>query len=126
MIITQHSPRLDPANLASLANYTLPPTSITEIQTGLRCALPDGSHLQLSSRASLALRGVLVVSGVAERRNQGSLRVLLHNINKEKVKIQRGEKIGRGVFTSHDAPEFHHVESLDADQCSDHRVHCTA
>ena len=79
----------------------LEPLERTAIPTGLQIAIPDGFEGQVRPRSGLAFRHGLTVTnapGTIDSDYRGELKVLLVNLGKEPVTIERGMRIGQLVI----------------------------
>lgn len=54
-------------DITSHGSYTLKPGTSTLVELNLALSIPAGFYLQLQSRSSLALKGVVTVGGVIDR-----------------------------------------------------------
>ena len=73
----------------------------TAIPTGLQIAISDGFEGQVRPRSGLAFRHGLTVTnapGTIDSDYRGELKVLLVNLGKEPVTIERGMRIGQLVI----------------------------
>ena len=73
----------------------------TAIPTGLQIAIPDGFEGQVRPRSGLAFRHGLTVTnapGTIDSDYRGELKVLLVNLGKDSVTIERGMRIGQLVI----------------------------
>jgi dUTP pyrophosphatase len=86
---------------------TLAPGEIRLVATGLRMELPEGIECQVRPRSGLALKhGVTLPNspGTIDPDYRGELRVILQNLGREPVTIERGERIAQLVFARFEAP----------------------
>jgi dUTP pyrophosphatase len=71
------------------------------ISTGLHFDIPDGYEIQVRSKSGLALKqGLMVLNspGTVDQGYLGEIKVILFNTTKEKVKIEKGQKIAQAVL----------------------------
>lgn len=71
------------------------------IPTGLRFDIPDGYEIQVRSKSGLALnQGLMVLNspGTVDSGYQGEIKVIIFNTTKEKIKIERGQKVAQAVL----------------------------
>jgi dUTP pyrophosphatase len=71
------------------------------IPTGLRFDIPDGYEIQVRSKSGLALnQGLMVLNspGTVDSGYQGEIKVILFNTTKERIKIEKGQKIAQAVL----------------------------
>lgn len=88
----------------------------TAIPTGLQIAIPDGFEGQVRPRSGLAFRHGLTVTnapGTIDSDYRGELKVLLVNLGKEPVTIERGMRIGQLVIAPVVQPVVSEVATLD-------------
>ena len=88
----------------------------TAIPTGLQIAIPSGFEGQVRPRSGMAFRHGLTVTnapGTIDSDYRGELKVLLVNLGKEPVTIQRGMRIGQLVIAPVVQPSVSEVATLD-------------
>jgi dUTP pyrophosphatase len=71
------------------------------ISTGIHFDIPQNYELQIRSKSGLALnQGLMVLNspGTVDQGYLGEIKVILFNTTKEKVKIQKNQKIAQGVL----------------------------
>jgi len=71
------------------------------IPTGLRFDIPDGYEIQVRSKSGLALnQGLMVLNspGTVDSGYQGEVKVIIFNTTKERIKIEKGQKIAQAVL----------------------------
>ena len=88
----------------------------TAIPTGLQIAIPDGFEGQVRPRSGLAFRHGLTVTnapGTIDSDYRGELKVLLVNLGKEPVTIERGMRIGQLVIAPVVQASVSEVATLD-------------
>ena len=88
----------------------------TAIPTGLQIAIPSGFEGQVRPRSGLAFRHGLTVTnapGTIDSDYRGELKVLLVNLGKEPVTIQRGMRIGQLVIAPAVQASVSEVATLD-------------
>jgi dUTP pyrophosphatase len=71
------------------------------ISTGLHFDIPEGYEIQVRSKSGLALKqGLMVLNspGTVDQGYLGEIKVILFNTTKEKVKIEKGQKIAQAVL----------------------------
>lgn len=71
------------------------------ISTGLHFDIPDGYEIQVRSKSGLALKqGLMVLNspGTIDQGYLGEIKVILFNTTKNKVKIEKGQKIAQAVL----------------------------
>lgn len=88
----------------------------TAIPTGLQISIPSGFEGQVRPRSGLAFRHGLTVTnapGTIDSDYRGELKVLLVNLGREPVTIQRGMRIGQLVIAPVVQPSVSEVATLD-------------
>lgn len=96
-------------------SVTLAPGEIRLVGTGLLMELPEGLECQVRPRSGLALRhGVTLPNspGTIDPDYRGELRVIMQNLGREPVTLERGERIAQLVFARFEAPAVVLVEDL--------------
>ncbi|MDH3271924.1 MAG: dUTP diphosphatase [Gemmatimonadota bacterium] len=96
---------------------TLEPGGIRLVATGLVMELPVGIECQVRPRSGLALKHGLTLPnspGTIDPDYRGELRVIIQNLGRETVTIERGERIAQLVFARFEAPEIAEAEQLSA------------
>jgi len=71
------------------------------IPTGLRFDIPDGYEIQVRSKSGLALnQGLMVLNspGTVDSGYQGEVKIIIFNTTKERIKIEKGQKIAQAVL----------------------------
>ena len=71
------------------------------IPTGLRFDIPDGYEIQVRSKSGLALnQGLMVLNspGTVDSGYQGEIKVIIFNTTKDRIKIEKGQKIAQAVL----------------------------
>jgi dUTP pyrophosphatase len=71
------------------------------IPTGLRFDIPDGYEIQVRSKSGLALnQGLMVLNspGTVDSGYQGEVKVIIFNTTKDRIKIEKGQKIAQAVI----------------------------
>lgn len=97
------------------ARVTLEPGEIRLVSTGLRMELPEGVECQVRPRSGLALEhGITLPNspGTIDPDYRGELRVIVQNLGRARVTIERGERIAQLVFARFEAPAITLDDSL--------------
>jgi dUTP pyrophosphatase len=71
------------------------------IPTGIHIDIPDGYEIQVRSKSGLALKqGLMVLNspGTVDQGYTGEIQVIIFNTSKERVKIDKGQKIAQAVL----------------------------
>ncbi len=99
----------EPVNLA--------PGERTAVSTGFRIAIEPGFEGQVRARSSLALKRGLIVPnapGTIDSDYRGELKVLLANVGRAAVRLERGERIAQLVVAP--VVQAQVLEVLDLDE----------
>ena len=71
------------------------------IPTGLHMDIPEGYEIQVRSKSGLALKqGLMVLNspGTVDQGYTGEIQVIMFNTTKNKIKIEKGQKIAQAVL----------------------------
>lgn len=93
----------------------LRPGDTANIACGFALAIPDGCEAQIRPRSGLALEhGVTVLNapGTIDADFRGEVRVLLVNLGRRSVSLERGQRIAQIVFQQVTRVELSEVEEL--------------
>ncbi len=117
-------PRYETAGAAGLdvaaaleAPVTLEPGDVARIPTGLVVAVPAGHELQLRPRSGLAARHALTLPNspaTIDSDYRGEVIVLLQNLGREPVVVERGMRIAQMVLQRVPRIEWRESDALDA------------
>lgn len=88
------------------------PGIIMTIPLGFGTEMPEDIHGRIESRSGLALRGLVVLTGVIDADYRGEWMVILKNTTNETFEIKVGDRIAQVVFRPTIKPTFELVESL--------------
>lgn len=94
---------------------TLAPGEIRLVATGLRMELPEGIECQVRPRSGLAAKhGITLPNspGTIDPDYRGELRIILQNLGREPVTLERGERIAQLVFARFETPDIVPFEEL--------------
>lgn len=100
-------PRIDSQLSAGIDLYPakyeeiiIPPHSQQEIDTGVRCEMPDGCFGDIRPRSGLAKHGsIMVLAGVVDPGYHGKIIIWLFNPTTQPCKIKAGTAIAQMVLT---------------------------
>jgi len=96
-------------------SVTLDPGEIRLVATGLVMELPEGVECQVRPRSGLALKhGITLPNspGTIDPDYRGELRVIMQNLGREPVTLERGERIAQLVFARFETPEVVAVDAV--------------
>lgn len=88
-------------DLYSTESLIIPPLGRALVPTGLSFDLPDGTELQIRSKSGLAInKGIMVLNspGTVDSGYQGEIKVIIFNTTKERIKIEKGQKVAQAVL----------------------------
>ena len=104
-------------DLHSVETVILQPGETKLVATGLAIELPPGFEAQIRPRSGLALKyGITLPNSPAtiDPGYRGELRVILHNLGKQAVEIQPGERIAQMVIARYEAVTWEEGELGDS------------
>jgi dUTP pyrophosphatase len=107
------------AAVAADAPVEIPPGGRSLIPTGITMALPPGYEGQIRPRSGLAARhGVTVLNapGTIDADYRGEIQVILVNLGREPIVIERGMRIAQIVIAPIQHVAFVESDNLDATQ----------
>jgi dUTP pyrophosphatase len=93
----------------------LPAGGIILVPTGLSVAIPHGFEMQVRSRSGLAAKfGVFALNspGTIDSDYRGEIKVILANVSKEDVVIERGTRIAQLVVARHEHVSWSETNDL--------------
>ncbi|MCM2338859.1 MAG: hypothetical protein NDI62_00155 [Burkholderiales bacterium] len=104
-------------DLYSRVDIVIPSKSIERLPTNVIIKIPEGYMLEIKDRSStLKRKGLLVSTGYIDNDFCGdSDEILLqvYNIKDEEVKVEKGERLGQGVFVKIEKGEWEEVDSMN-------------
>ena len=106
-------------DLYSRVDATIAPKTLERLPTNIIVATPKGYMLEIKDRSStLKKKGLLVTTGYIDTDFCGeSDEILLqvYNLSDTEVKVEKGERIGQGVFVKIDIAEWEETDVMDKD-----------
>lgn len=102
---------------ATCEKVVIPPHEKRVIETGIRCAVPEGYELQIRSRSGLAMRdGVVVLNspGTIDSDYRGEIGVILMNHSDKEFVVRNGDRIAQAVLCPVIHCDWKVVTSLDS------------
>lgn len=87
------------------------------IPTGLHFDIPENYEIQVRSKSGLALKqGLMVLNspGTIDNSYTGEIKIILFNTSKEKVKIEKGQKVAQGVVCPVLTSQWLDIKELDS------------
>lgn len=72
---------------------------IKAIETGIASEIPNGHYVSLEGRSGLAFKnGIGILGGIIDAGYRGEWKVILINLGKEDVVLEKGERIAQGII----------------------------
>ena len=88
-------------DLRSSEDIWIHPNDRKLIPTGMRFDIPEGYEIQIRSKSGLALnQGLMVLNspGTVDCGYHGEIKVIMFNTTKERIKIEKGQKVAQAVL----------------------------
>ncbi len=85
-------------DLYSIEEVELNPGEIKAIRTGIAVEIPKGYFGLIRDRSGLALKGIHVLAGVIDEDYRGEIKVVLINLGKEKIKVEKHMRIAQMII----------------------------
>ena len=105
-------------DLYSRIDARIPAKSLERLPTNIIVATPAGYMLEIKDRSStLKRKGLLVTTGYIDNDYCGEedeILLQVYNMTDDEVVVEKGERIGQGVFIKVDIAEWEEVETLEA------------
>src|SRR3989344_7268004 len=105
-------------DLYSRIDIIIPPRTLERLPTNIILATPKGYMLEIKDRSStLKKKGLLVSTGYIDNDYCGeSDEILLqvYNLTNESVKVEKGERLGQGVFVKVEIAEWEETDTMDS------------
>jgi len=102
-------------DLCSPIDYIVEPGAIVKINIGLKFQLPRNTYGCITSRSSLASKGLVCLQGTVDEDYRGNIFVLLQNCNHTKsLKICRGDAIAQIICIKISYPKAIQVRELNS------------
>lgn len=103
-------------DLYSRIDTVIKPKTLERLPTNVIIAIPDGYMLEIKDRSStLKKKGLLVSTGYIDNDYCGEedeILLQVYNITENDVVIEKGERIGQGVFIKVDKSEWEEVDEM--------------
>lgn len=103
-------------DLYSRIDIVVPPKSLERLPTNVVVAIPKGYMLEIKDRSStLKKKGLLVSTGYIDNDFCGEADEILlqvYNLTDDNVRIERGERLGQGVFIKIEIAEWEEVDNM--------------
>lgn|SRR5699024_8872886 len=95
------------------------------VPTGIFLEIPQGFEAQIRARSGLAFkRGLTLANGIGtiDSDYRGEIKVMMINLNREKVSIAPGERIAQMVFAKYEPVNFINVNTVEDLTASDRQA----
>lgn len=103
-------------DLYSRIDAVIKPKTLERLPTNVIIAIPDGYMLEIKDRSStLKKKGLLVSTGYIDNDYCGEedeILLQVYNITENDAVIEKGERIGQGVFIKVDKSEWEEVDEM--------------
>lgn len=103
-------------DLYSRIDAVIQPKSLERLPTNIIIEIPKGYMLEVKDRSStLKRKGLLVSTGYIDNDFHGEedeILLQVYNLTDNDVKIEKGERLGQGVFIKVDKAEWEEVEKM--------------
>ncbi len=83
------------------------------MRTGIGIALPEGYVAMVADRSSMAKKGIKTAGGIIDAGYRGEIHIVLWNIAKEEIRLQKGERIAQLLVMPIATPAVKEVMELD-------------
>ncbi|HQF57253.1 MAG TPA: dUTP diphosphatase [Candidatus Magasanikbacteria bacterium] len=104
-------------DLYSRISINIKPKTLERLPTNIIVETPTGFMLEIKDRSStLKKKGLLVTTGYIDNDFCGEndeILLQVYNITDTEVKIEKGERLGQGVFIKIDTAEWEEVEKME-------------
>jgi dUTP pyrophosphatase len=100
-------------DICSSEDVEIQPSTWNLIPTGIGFTVPYGTYGHIAPRSGLSCKGTMVGAGIIDSDYTGEVKVLLFNMNNEKLTIKKHERIAQLIVKKIDLPQVVVVESLE-------------
>jgi dUTP pyrophosphatase len=100
------------ADLYAVEAREFAPGDVAQVGTGLAMELPAGFGALVEDRSGLASKGLTTLGGVIDTGYRGEVRVILANVGRETVSLNKGDRIAQLRVVRRFEAEFREVENL--------------
>lgn len=104
-------------DLYSRVDASIKPKSIERLPTNVVIAIPEGYMLEIKDRSStLKRKGLLVTTGYIDNDYCGDndeILLQVYNMTEDNVNVEKGERLGQGVFIKVDKASWEEVDSME-------------
>lgn len=99
-------------DLFAVEDVDIGPGETGLVPTGIAIRMPRGLYAVIVPRSGLSLSGLIVVEGTIDNDYRGELKVIVVNMRKERVRIEKGTKIGQLRFHPYVPVRWKEVDEL--------------
>ena len=103
-------------DMYSRIDANIAPKTLERLPTNIIIEIPKGYMLEIKDRSStLKKKGLLVTTGYIDNDYHGEQDEILlqvYNLSDNDVKVEKGERIGQGVFIKIDTAEWEEVDKM--------------
>jgi dUTP pyrophosphatase len=103
-------------DLYSRIDAIIKPRTVERLPTNIIIEIPKGYMLEIKDRSStLKRKGLLVSTGYIDNDHHGELDEILlqvYNLTDGEVSVEKGDRLGQGVFVKVDIAEWEEVEKM--------------
>lgn len=103
-------------DLYSRVSALIKPKELERLPTNVIIKIPEGYMLEIKDRSStLKRKGLLVSTGFIDNDFHGEedeILLQVYNLSDNDVKIEKGERLGQGVFVKVEKAEWEEVEKM--------------
>ena len=104
-------------DLYSRTDAVIKPKTLERLPTNLVIEIPKGYMLEIKDRSStLKRKGLLVSVGYIDNDfcgDEDEILLQVYNLTDEDVSVERGERLGQGVFIKIDVADWQEVDTMD-------------
>lgn len=105
-------------DLYSRVDVVVSPKTLERLPTNVIVATPKGYMLEIKDRSStLKKKGLFVTTGYVDNDFCGETDEILlqvYNLTDEEVKVEKGERLGQGVFIKIEIAEWEETDTMDS------------
>jgi len=99
-------------DLYCIEDVEILPNEIKLISTGIAIEIPKGYFGLIKDRSGLASKGLHVLAGVIDENYRGEVKVVMINLGKEKIKLEKFSRIAQLIIIPYAKVEVEEVEEL--------------
>jgi len=99
-------------DLYCIEDVEILPNEIKLISTGIAIEIPKGYFGLIKDRSGLATKGLHVLAGVVDENYRGEVKVVMINLGKEKIKLEKFSRIAQLIIIPYAKVEVEEVEEL--------------